>query len=94
MAAVLVGLHEPLVSLGKRRAPAYPLPEQAMRALGHASGYAAWRQRPLGQPPNRSNVDTRRPRAALGPGPARGSTASGARCKRSSRRPVPLSCLA
>ena len=65
MAAVLVGLHEPPSSLGKRRAPVYALPEQAMRALGHASGYAAWQQRPLGQRPNLSNVDTGRARAAL-----------------------------
>jgi len=65
VAAVLVGLPEPPAFLGKRRAPVYPLPEQAMRALGHAAGYAAWQQRPLGQRPNLSNVDTERARSAL-----------------------------
>ena len=36
-----------------------------MRALGHASGYATWQQRPLGQRPNLSKIDNERARAAL-----------------------------
>jgi acyl-CoA synthetase (NDP forming) len=51
--------------VGKRQAPVYPLPEQAMRALGHAAGYAAWQQRPLGQRPELSNVDVQRVGALL-----------------------------
>lgn len=39
-------------------APAYDLPERAVRALGHATRYAAWRQAPEGRRPVLSDVDT------------------------------------
>jgi acyl-CoA synthetase (NDP forming)/GNAT superfamily N-acetyltransferase len=48
VAAVLLGVPEPPTSLGTRRTPVYPLPEQAIVALGHAARYAAWRRAPLG----------------------------------------------
>src|SRR5213078_2357016 len=44
VAAVLVGVPDAPTHLGTRRAPVFALPEQAVRALGHAARYAAWRR--------------------------------------------------
>ncbi|HEY3078460.1 MAG TPA: GNAT family N-acetyltransferase [Chloroflexota bacterium] len=43
------GVHEALT--GARAIPAYPFPESAARALGHAARYAAWLRRPAGAVP-------------------------------------------
>ncbi len=47
-AGVLLGVPDAPDTLGVRRAPVYPLPELAVRALGHAAAYARWRRQPLG----------------------------------------------
>jgi acyl-CoA synthetase (NDP forming) len=57
VAAVLLGLTAPPTSLGTRRIPVYPLPEQAVTALAHAARYSAWRSAPLGKAPELSDVD-------------------------------------
>src|SRR5207244_10363761 len=80
--AVLVGVPDSPVHLGRRRAPVFALPEQAVRALAHAARYAAWRRAPLGRRPDLTGVDPDRARtivtAALAGGggwqPARVST--------------------
>ena len=46
-------------------APAYDLPERAIRALGHAVRYAAWRRDPEGRRPILSDVDTIAARAEV-----------------------------
>jgi acyl-CoA synthetase (NDP forming)/L-amino acid N-acyltransferase YncA len=43
--------------------PVYDLPERAVRALGHAARYAAWRREPLGGRPVLPGVDTTGARA-------------------------------
>jgi acyl-CoA synthetase (NDP forming)/GNAT superfamily N-acetyltransferase len=43
-------------AVGGRRVPVYDLPERAVRALGHAAGYAAWRREPLGSRPALADV--------------------------------------
>jgi acyl-CoA synthetase (NDP forming)/GNAT superfamily N-acetyltransferase len=48
-----------------RLRPVYELPERAIRALGHATRYAAWRRLPLGAAPVVSDVDTAAARAAV-----------------------------
>jgi hypothetical protein len=55
----------PPVALGSRRTPVYPLPEQAVTALGHAARYGAWRAAPFGHAPELSNVDTEGARAVV-----------------------------
>ncbi len=65
MAAVLVGVTGAPPYLGKRRIPVYDLPEQAMRALGHAARYAHWRQEPLGTVPVLADVDTAQARSIV-----------------------------
>jgi acyl-CoA synthetase (NDP forming) len=60
--AVLVGVTDPPVTLGTRRIPVYPLPENAVRALGHAARYASWLRTPLGSRPDLSDVDSGRAR--------------------------------
>jgi acyl-CoA synthetase (NDP forming) len=65
VAAVVVGAPDAPESLGQRRAPVYALPEQAVRALGHAARYAAWRREPLGRRPDLGAVDTERARALV-----------------------------
>ncbi|MDQ7904015.1 GNAT family N-acetyltransferase [Phytohabitans sp. ZYX-F-186] len=57
-AAVLIGAAGPPAALGERRVPVYDLPEQAVRALAHATRYARWRRAPLGARPVLSDVDT------------------------------------
>jgi acyl-CoA synthetase (NDP forming)/GNAT superfamily N-acetyltransferase len=57
VAVVLLGVPQPPTSLGTRRAPVYPLPEQAIRALGHAARYAAWRATPLGTRPELPGIN-------------------------------------
>ncbi|GIH21109.1 bifunctional acetate--CoA ligase family protein/GNAT family N-acetyltransferase [Rugosimonospora africana] len=57
VATVLLGVPEPASSLGARRVPVYPLPEQAVTAFGHAAGYASWRRTPLGARPDLDGID-------------------------------------
>ena len=47
-----------VTAVGQRRAPVFPFPEQAVRAIGQAAGYAAWRQEPLGTRPDLPDVDS------------------------------------
>jgi acyl-CoA synthetase (NDP forming) len=54
---VLLGVAQPPTSLGTGKAPVYPLPEQAVSALGHAARYAAWRRTPLGVRPELPGID-------------------------------------
>jgi acyl-CoA synthetase (NDP forming)/GNAT superfamily N-acetyltransferase len=65
LAVTIVGAVDPPATLGGRRVPVYPLPEDAVRALGHAARYAAWRRAPLGSRPQLPNVDRRRARAIV-----------------------------
>jgi acyl-CoA synthetase (NDP forming) len=66
---------DPPVVVGIRRAPVFSLPEDAVRALGHAARYARWHRTPLGNRPALPDVDPHRARAivatalAAGPGP-------------------------
>jgi acyl-CoA synthetase (NDP forming)/GNAT superfamily N-acetyltransferase len=60
VAVVLLGVPEPPASLAG--APVYPLPEQAVTAIGHAARYAAWRAQPLGSIPALADVDESRAR--------------------------------
>jgi acyl-CoA synthetase (NDP forming)/L-amino acid N-acyltransferase YncA len=55
-AVVLLGPGE-TAAVGQRRVPVYEMPERAVRALGHAARYAAWRRAPLGSPPKLPDVD-------------------------------------
>jgi acyl-CoA synthetase (NDP forming) len=72
VAVVLVGVPDAPMSLGGRRAPVFALPEQAVRALGHAARYAAWRREPLGRRPDLTGIDPNHARVlveqALGAG--------------------------
>jgi acyl-CoA synthetase (NDP forming)/L-amino acid N-acyltransferase YncA len=71
---VLVGVPDTPAHLGARRAPVFALPEQAVRALGHAVRYAAWRREPLGRRPDLTGIDPAKARTivaealAAGPG--------------------------
>ncbi|AGL16900.1 CoA-binding domain-containing protein [Actinoplanes sp. N902-109] len=47
VAAVLAGGNDHLLSIGARQTPVYPLPEQAIRALGYAHRWALWQRQPL-----------------------------------------------
>jgi acyl-CoA synthetase (NDP forming)/RimJ/RimL family protein N-acetyltransferase len=60
VAVVLVGVPDTPTSVGTRLAPVFDLPEQAVRALGHAARYAAWRREPLGHRPDLAGIDTAR----------------------------------
>jgi acyl-CoA synthetase (NDP forming)/GNAT superfamily N-acetyltransferase len=51
-----VGGDSPL-RLGPRNLPVYDLPEDAVRALGHACRYARWRREPTGSRPVLSGID-------------------------------------
>lgn len=62
MAVVLLGIAPAPTSLGARRAPVYPLPENAIAALGRAVRYATWRRTPLGNRPDLPGIDTARAR--------------------------------
>jgi acyl-CoA synthetase (NDP forming)/GNAT superfamily N-acetyltransferase len=72
IAAVVVGDDSP-VKLGKKNLPIYQLPEDAVRALGHACRYARWRREPTGSKPALSGVDRKAGQrviaAALADGP-------------------------
>jgi acyl-CoA synthetase (NDP forming)/RimJ/RimL family protein N-acetyltransferase len=45
--------------------PSYPAPEDAVRALAHATRYALWRQRSHGRHPELADIDTARARAVI-----------------------------
>ncbi len=45
--------------------PSYPAPEDAVRALAHATRYARWRQRSHGRHPELSDIDSARARALI-----------------------------
>jgi acyl-CoA synthetase (NDP forming)/RimJ/RimL family protein N-acetyltransferase len=64
-AIVVVGADRPPTQLGKRRAPVFALPEQVMRALGHAVRYAAWRKQPLGDRPALPGIDHARAKSIV-----------------------------
>jgi acyl-CoA synthetase (NDP forming)/GNAT superfamily N-acetyltransferase len=69
--AVVVGGDAPL-KLGRGNLPVYGLPEDAIRALGHACRYARWRREPPGSKPPISGIDRKAAQqvvaAALGDG--------------------------
>ncbi|HEU4423710.1 MAG TPA: acetate--CoA ligase family protein, partial [Pilimelia sp.] len=65
VAAVLIGMPTAPPVLGARAAPVFDLPERAVRALGHATRYAAWRREPLGARPELTDVDAAGARAAV-----------------------------
>ena len=52
-------------AIGDRRVPVYDLPERAVRAIVHATGYAAWRREPLGSRPDLKDVDRDAARAVV-----------------------------
>jgi acyl-CoA synthetase (NDP forming)/GNAT superfamily N-acetyltransferase len=54
--AVVIGADPPL-KLGRGNLPVYELPEDAVRALGHACRYARWRREPAGSQPALSGID-------------------------------------
>ena len=65
VAVVIVGMADPPAVVGTRRAPVFALPEDAVRALGHAARYARWRRTPLGNRPALPDVDPHRARALV-----------------------------
>jgi acyl-CoA synthetase (NDP forming)/GNAT superfamily N-acetyltransferase len=64
VAVVLLGLGEG-TAVGKRGVPVYDLPERAVRAIGQASRYAAWRREPLGHRAVLPDLDPDRARAEV-----------------------------
>jgi acyl-CoA synthetase (NDP forming) len=54
--AVVVGGEAPL-KIGQGNLPVYELPEDAVRALGHACRYARWRREPTGSRPAMPGID-------------------------------------
>jgi acyl-CoA synthetase (NDP forming)/GNAT superfamily N-acetyltransferase len=71
VAIVLLGPEPPAV-VGERRTPVFDLPERAVRAMGHAAGYAAWRREPAGQRPALGGLDPEDARATVGAALSRG----------------------
>jgi acyl-CoA synthetase (NDP forming)/L-amino acid N-acyltransferase YncA len=65
VAIVVLGRPGAPTVVGSRRAPVFELPEQAVRAIGHAAGYAAWLRDPLGSRPELPDVDTAAAREAI-----------------------------
>jgi acyl-CoA synthetase (NDP forming)/GNAT superfamily N-acetyltransferase len=65
IAAVVIGAADAPAALGSRHVPVYELPEDAVRALGHAARYAAWLRAPLGTRPSLSGVDATAARAIV-----------------------------
>jgi acyl-CoA synthetase (NDP forming)/GNAT superfamily N-acetyltransferase len=65
MVAVVVGAPDAPVTLGARRVPVFALPEEAVRAMGRAASYAAWRRQPIGERPQLSGVDSHAARAIV-----------------------------
>ena len=51
---------------GDHAVPTFPFPEQAAHALAEVVGYATWRERPEGEVPSLSGVDTAKARAIVG----------------------------
>jgi acyl-CoA synthetase (NDP forming) len=78
VAVVVVGVADPPVVLGTRRAPVFSLPEDAVRALGHAARYARWRRTPLGSRPELSGVDPHQARRIVAAALAEGGGWQGA----------------
>ncbi|GAA0808220.1 bifunctional acetate--CoA ligase family protein/GNAT family N-acetyltransferase [Spirilliplanes yamanashiensis] len=64
-AVVVVGRGDAPRTCGARRAPVFELPERAMRALGHAARYAAWRRAPHGDRVTPDGVDPAAGRSAV-----------------------------
>jgi acyl-CoA synthetase (NDP forming) len=64
LAVVLLGPGGPS-AVGHRHAPVFDLPERAVRALGHAARYAAWRRQPLEEPPALPGIDPPAARAVV-----------------------------
>jgi acyl-CoA synthetase (NDP forming) len=56
---VLMGVRDAPPVVGRRRAPVFPLAEDAIRALAHAVEYSRWRATPIGHVPQLSDVDAR-----------------------------------
>ena len=63
--ATRVGAGTLLSHDGGPAVPAFPFPEQAVRALGHASGHGRWLARPGGVVPDLPGVDDERARAIV-----------------------------
>lgn len=64
LAMVMLGPGE-TSPVGERRIPVYDLPERAVRAIAHATRYAAWRREPLGSRPDLPGVDSDAARAVV-----------------------------
>ncbi|MDA0566098.1 GNAT family N-acetyltransferase [Streptomonospora sp. S1-112] len=58
--------------------PSYPAPEDAVRALAHATRYALWRERPAGRHPELADIDGARARAIIDAALASSAEADGA----------------
>jgi len=71
-AVVLLGIPDGPSTLGTRRVPVYPLPEDAIAALGRAVRYATWRSTPAGNVPVLDGVDAPRARRLVTDAIARG----------------------
>ncbi|HEU4909131.1 MAG TPA: GNAT family N-acetyltransferase, partial [Propionibacteriaceae bacterium] len=67
-----VGGDSPL-RLGPRNLPVYDLPEDAVRALGHACRYARWRREPTGSRPVLSGIDRKAAQRIIATGLADGA---------------------
>ncbi len=65
VAVVVLGEPEAVKTVGSRRVPVFDLPEQAVRAIGKAAGYAAWLREPIGGRPELPDVDLASARAAV-----------------------------
>ena len=64
-AVVLLGVDSTPTSLGARRAPVYPLPEDAIGAVSRAARYATWRAQPLGRRPDLDQINMARARSMV-----------------------------
>ena len=62
---IAVGLSDPPPSLGRRKVPVFPRPEEAVRALGRAWWYAAWQQSNPGGRTALSGIDSQRARSVV-----------------------------
>jgi acyl-CoA synthetase (NDP forming) len=87
VAVVLMGIADAPTGLGARRAPVFAVPEDAIRALGHAVRYSRWRATPRGHVPKLTNVDTERARQLV-----RESLADGAEWLPGNRGAALLAC--
>lgn len=66
VAAVLIGSTDEVHRLGRRGAPVFGEPQQAVRALAHARDYAVWRRQPLGRPSGTGSGSSRAVLSAYG----------------------------